>query len=219
MQAVLSLYRTTIGRKVAMAVTGAIYLGFVLAHMLGHLIAFAGSEAYNAYAATLQANAGVVWTVRIVLLAAIVIHIASAVSLLKANAAARPKAYAGGRKDVKTTAAAKTMRFGGIFLLFFLVYHILHLTVGAAHPDFVKGDVYGNMVTAFTNPLVTGVYLLAMGALFLHLQHGTWSFLQTLGFGSPDEDDPRKKVAMAFATVVTLGFVAVPVAILVGVIS
>ncbi len=137
MQAVLSLYRTTIGRKVAMAVTGAIYLGFVLAHMLGHLIAFAGSEAYNAYAATLQANAGVVWAVRIVLLAAIVIHIASAVSLVKANAAARPQAYAGGRKDTRTTAAAKTMRFGGIFLIFFLVYHILHLTVGAAHRELV----------------------------------------------------------------------------------
>lgn len=220
MNAVMSLYRSSIGKKAVVAVTGAIMFGFVLVHMAGNLLIFAGPEAYNGYAETLQSNQGVVWAVRLTLLGALAAHVVTVIELTRMNRSARPEGYGKGLSNKAATAASKAMRFGGVALLLFIIYHLLHLTAGVAHPEFVKGDVYHNMVTGFTTqPWAAGIYLVAMVALAMHLYHGAWSMFQTLGFNHPRYNDARKKFATAFAALIFIGNCSMPIAILAGIIK
>ncbi len=220
MSAVMSLYRSSIGKKAVVAVTGAILFGFVLVHMTGNLLIFAGRETYNAYAESLQSNRGLVWLVRLVLLGSLTAHVITIIELTKMNHAARPQGYGKGLTRKAATPASKAMRFGGVALLLFIIYHLLHLTAGVAHPDFVEGDVYRNMVTAFsTQPWAAGIYLIAMVALAMHLYHGAWSMFQTLGFNHPRYNGARKKFATAFAALIFVGNCSMPIAILAGIIK
>lgn len=209
--------RSTIGRKVIMAVTGLLLVGFVVEHVLGNLLVFAGPKALNTYAAILKASPAVLWGFRVVLLACVGLHIWSAVSLIRQNRASRPVGYARQEPQVSTR-AARMMRLGGFTLLAFLVFHILHFTTGTIQPgyEFSHTDVYANVVSAFQVPWVVLVYLLAMAALLGHLRHGVWSFFQTMGWNHPRLDVVRTRLAMALAYAVWLGFVLIPAAVLGG---
>jgi len=202
-----------------MAITGVVLFGYVLGHMAGNLQVFLGPEAINAYGKFLHEflHGTGIWIVRVVLSASVVLHVGAAWSLTATSVRARPVGYKlVARRE--STYASRTMRWGGPLILLFLVYHLLDLTIGRANPGFVPGDVYRNLVAGFQRPVVAAFYIVAMLALALHLQHGVWSMLQTLGASHPRYDAWRKRAATAFAVVVCGGFIAVPLAILAGVV-
>ena len=217
-------WRSAIGKKAVMAVTGIILFGFVLAHMIGNLKVYAGSEAMNSYGEWLRTIGypglpmmGALWIARIVLLAAVVLHIWAAWSLTMMNRAARPLGYE--RQDYAAASyASRTMRWGGILVLLFVIYHILHFTTGQAHPDFVHGRPYENLVLGFSVPWVAIFYILANLALGLHLYHGLWSMFQSMGWNNPKFNPWRRHFATAFAAIITLGNVSFPLAVMLGVV-
>ncbi len=206
---------TTVARKVIMALTGVVLTGFVLIHMIGNLLLYQGPEALNHYGELLQSKPPLVWTARLVLLACVALHIWAATTLTLANWAARPVGY---RKTAyeASTYASRTMRWGGPLLLLFIVYHLLHFTVGSVHPDFVRGDVYHNVVIGFQNPLVAFFYALSMVALSLHLFHGVESMLQTLGLSHPKYNGLRSVIGAAYAAVITVGNLSFPLSVFFG---
>jgi succinate dehydrogenase / fumarate reductase cytochrome b subunit len=200
-----------------MAVTGLALFGFVVAHMLGNLQVYLGPEALNAYAEGLRKLPALLWGLRLGLLLAAVLHVWSAYGLTRLNAAARPRAYRE-RANRASSYASRTMRWSGVLVLLFVVYHLLHFTFGprSVHPQFVPGDVYHNFVTGFQNPLVSGFYILAMLALGLHMYHGVWSMMQTVGLSHARYDRWRQAFA-ALMTVVVIGAnVSFPLAVLTG---
>jgi succinate dehydrogenase / fumarate reductase cytochrome b subunit len=206
-------YRATIGKKIVMAVTGVILGGFVLVHMAGNLQVFGGAQMINHYAVLLRTSMELFWMVRITLLAALVLHVRAAVQLYALKAAARPVAYEKkGRRAA--TLASRVMLYTGYALGAFVVYHILHMTTGTAHPDFVEGDPYHNVVSAFRSPLVAAVYLVSMALLFLHLSHGLFSMTQSLGLSHPRHAARAKVLARVLAAVIAAGFALVPAAVL-----
>lgn len=205
-------YRSTIGRKIVMAVTGLILVGFVTGHMTGNLLMFKGPAAINAYAHFLQSLGGILWVVRGVLLVSVLFHVHSAWSLARQARSARPLGYTKQTSQISTR-SARTMRWGGVLLSLFIVGHILHFTTGTLHPDFVPGDVYSNVVIGLGVPAVALFYLLAMAALSLHLHHGVWSLFQTLGINHPHVNHARRRLATALAVVVPVGFASIPVAV------
>ena len=205
----LAFAQSTVGRKVIMAVTGLVLVGFVLGHMAGNLLVFKGPEALNGWGAFLKSSALVLWTVRLGLLAAVGLHVWAALTLIRLNQVSRPVAYA---KHVPqaSTRSARLMRVGGILLLVFIVFHLLHFTTGTIHPG------YGNVVSSFQVPWVALFYIVAMVALLAHLTHGIWSFFQTMGWSHPRYNPARRVVATVVALIVSLGFIAIPSAILGG---
>ncbi len=219
---VATLYRSSVGKKWVMAVTGAILVGFVVLHMAGNLKAFQGAESFNAYAEFLREvgypavpHEGVLWLLRVVLLVAVALHVHAAVVLTRMSRAARPQGYAK-QESLVFSYASRTMRWGGVILLAFVVYHLLHMTTGTVHPDFTAGDAYGNLVRGFRSPVVALAYVVAMGALCFHLYHGIWSAFQTLGLNHPKYNGLRRPLAAVVAMVVFLGFILVPVAVQTG---
>ena len=209
------LLATTIAKKVLMALTGVILTGFVLVHMTGNLLLYLGPEAINAYGEMLQSKPAVVWAARAVLLGSVLLHIWAAATLTLANLSARPVGY---RKTAyeASTYASRTMRWGGPLLALFIVYHLLHFTVGSVHPDFVRGDVYHNVVIGFQNPLVAFFYALSMVALSLHLFHGITSMLQTVGLSHPRYNGLRSMIGTAYAAIVTVGNLSFPLSVYFG---
>ncbi|HEX9483902.1 MAG TPA: succinate dehydrogenase cytochrome b subunit [Gemmatimonadaceae bacterium] len=223
----VTLYRSTIGKKVIMAVTGLVLVAFVIVHMAGNLQVFLGPAKMNGYSAFLKSTGELLWLVRLGLLTALVLHVLMAWQLTRVAAAARPHAYV--RRDARaSTVASRTMRWGGVLLLAFIVFHLLHFTTGtlfpvasrpdAVYPAFSEHDVYGNVVSAFHNPWVVAVYVVAMLFLLLHLFHGAWSSVRTLGLSKPSPQPSHRRIATVVAIVVWLGFTAVPVAVLLGVV-
>lgn len=214
-------FTSTIGRKVVMAVTGAVLIGFVVGHMLGNLQMFLPDhEAINAYGRLLHdaLHGTGIWVVRATLLAAVILHIGAAWSLARTSAKARPVAYRVVTPDASTY-ASRTMRWSGPILALFIVYHLLHFTIGSAHPAFVPGDVYRNVITGFSVWPVSAAYIAAMLALGLHLRHGMWSMLQSLGASHPQWNAARDRAALALTVIVVLGFISVPLAVLAGVLK
>ena len=208
-----AFYRATIGKKVVMAVTGIILVGWILGHVLGNLLVFRGPAALNEYAALLKSNAVFLWVMRVGLLVTVVLHVTAAVQLVRQQAAGRPVGYT---KQVpqESTLASRTMRWGGLIIALFIVYHILHFTTGTLHPSFSHTDVYANMVSALSIPWVAAIYLVAVAALGLHLYHGIWSVFQTLGISSPSITGVRRRISVGFAAIIYLGFTAIVLAIL-----
>jgi succinate dehydrogenase / fumarate reductase cytochrome b subunit len=222
---VTALWRTVIGKKVLMAVTGVVLVGFVIAHMLGNLKIFSGPNEINAYSRFLRevgrpelGYSQLLWIVRIVLLICVVLHVTAAIQLTRMSWAARPIGY-NAKRDIETTFAARTMRWGGVLLVVFIIFHLLHLTggvVGFRAWQFKHLAVYQNVMTAFAVWPVALFYIVAMGALCLHLSHGIWSMLQTLGWSNARNAATLKFLSRAIAIVVFLGFTSVPVAVMGG---
>lgn len=227
MSELAAFYRSSLGKKTVMAVSGLVLFGFVVAHMAGNLKMYLGPEAYNHYAEGLRElgapffpHGALLWVARIVLLAALAAHVMAAVQVTLQSRSARRVGYV---RQVfqQTDYAARTMRWGGVLILLFVVYHLLHLTVGAraVHPEFVSGDVYSNVVTGFSHPLVAGAYVLANLALGFHLFHGLWSLFQTLGWNHPRYNSWRRGFAAFFSFVVSAGNISFPLAVLAGVVK
>jgi succinate dehydrogenase / fumarate reductase cytochrome b subunit len=219
-QQVATLYRSSVGKKILMALSGILLVGFIVLHMLGNLKVFAGETGFNAYAGFLREvgypalpHSGALWALRIALLAAVSLHIWMALELWRTSSRAREQRYAK-NKDLSFSYASRTMRWGGVIILLFLVYHILHFTTGQAHHDFVEGNAYHNFVTAFRVPWIVVVYVVAQAALCLHLYHGVWSLFQTLGANHPRYNRYRRPLAAVFAILVFVGFVAPPILVL-----
>lgn len=205
-----------------MAVTGLILFAYVLGHMLGNLQIFApDTNQINRYAAFLHAagNIAPLWIIRFVLFAAVVLHIVASVQLTKMKSDARPVAYIK-KRDVPTAYAARTMMWSGPIIAAFVIFHVLHLTVGAVMPLRDMGpnqpDVRYNLIAGFQNPLIAGFYIFAMVLLCMHLYHGLWSMFQSLGWLGPRQEEKVKKTAAVVAIVICAGFISVPLAVLTG---
>jgi succinate dehydrogenase / fumarate reductase, cytochrome b subunit len=219
MNTLLTFWRSTIGKKVVMGVTGLIGLGFVIGHMVGNLQAFSGAEKLDAYGALLHGPLHeLVLLARVVLLSAVVLHIVAAYQLTMLSRAARPVDYAS-RKPQVSTLASKTLRWGGVLLLVFIVFHILHFTIGTVHPEFIEGRIYQNLVSGFAVKWVALFYLVAMVALGMHLFHGAWSSMRTLGLAKQSASPLKRSLPLVIAVVVSSGFAAIPLAFLLGVLK
>jgi succinate dehydrogenase cytochrome b subunit len=229
------LYRSAVGKKAVMAVSGIILFGFVVVHMIGNLKIFEAGEfnvyqdgAYkpmrylDAYGYFLR-HVGepfvpaytLLWILRSILIVAVVLHIWAAWQVTRMSQVARPRGYVS-RAKIHTTYASRTMRWGGVIILLFVIYHLLHFTTGTVHPDFQEGNVYHNVVTGFQVWYVSLFYIVAQVALGLHLYHGLWSMFQSLGWNHPRFNRWRSGFAHAFAWIITLGNISFPLAVLAG---
>lgn len=214
--------RSTVGLKVVMAVTGLVLFGFVVGHMLGNLQVFLPRHegqpwALDRYGEWLRelGHGGAIWIARGGLLVALLLHLSAAWQLTRRSWAARPVAYRQWLAK-QSTYASRTMRVSGPLIFLFVVYHLLHLTFGSAHPDFRVGGVHHNVTTGLAEPLAAGVYVVAMFALGLHLYHGIWSLLQTLGLAHPKFEGLRRGAAGFLAFVIVAGNISIPLAALCG---
>ena len=240
-----SLFTSSIGKKFLMAATGLVLLGFVTGHLVGNLQIFLHPDKINGYAHFLQSLGPALWAIRIFLLVCVAIHIWAAVALtLESRAARGPNDYAV-RKWVNATVASRYMRLTGLVVLAFLIYHIAHFTIGAAQPANFKGvldewemtedahefgfplaakgdkvhDVYSMVYLGFANPIVSIFYIIAVGLLAFHLLHGIDSLFQTIGWRSSKWSDTLRKVALIFSILYFLGNLAIPGAILTGIVK
>jgi succinate dehydrogenase / fumarate reductase cytochrome b subunit len=213
-----SFLGSSIGKKVVMAVTGAILVGFAVAHMLGNLQLYLGAEALNAYAVFLRNTHGALWVARAVLLVSALLHVWAAWALTMDNRKARPQGYRA-KENRESTVSSRTMRWTGVALLLFIVYHLLDLTFGTVNPGFIEGQVFHNVVVSFSRAGTAAVYILAMIALGLHLYHGIWSFMQTLGLSHPRYDPWRHRVALLTAIVLVVGNMSFPLAVKLGLVQ
>ncbi|HYZ83019.1 MAG TPA: succinate dehydrogenase cytochrome b subunit [Bryobacteraceae bacterium] len=210
-------YQATIGKKVVMAVTGIILFGFVLAHMLGNLQIYLGREVLDHYAVSLRQVPALLWGARAVLLLAVVLHIWTAIQLAALKKAARPVGYV--KKDsIISSYAARTMYWSGPILAAFIVYHLLQFTFGKLTPEFEHLKPYENVVAAFSNPLISLVYIVAMVFLCLHLYHGLWSMFQSLGANHPKYSPLLRRFAAIFSILILLGNISIPISVMLGVV-
>ncbi len=206
-----------IGKKAIMGITGLIGIGFVILHSLGNLLIFRGPDAINSYSHFLKNTGELLWVLRIVLIVAVILHVIAAVQLTRQSRAARPVAYVK-REPQAATLGSRSMRWGGALLLLFIVVHILHFTTGTIRPAGVLSgqDVYANVVTSFRIWWVALFYVLAMLALGLHLFHGAWSSVRSIGV-SPESPEPlHHRLSLALAILIWGAFTAVPVAVFAG---
>ena len=207
---------SSVGKKVAMGASGIILVGFLIVHMAGNLQLFLGAERFNAYSKLLKHDViELTWIVRLTLLASVILHAVSAYQLTMRNRAARPEAYAK-RVPQVSTYASQTMRYGGVYLLLFIVYHIGHFTTGTFHPAFSEAGAFGNVMIGFSTWPIALFYLGAMGFLSLHLYHGIWAAFRTLGLARPSGDPLKRQIALVLAVVVAGGFSLVPLAVKLG---
>ena len=211
---------STNGKKIVMAVTGVMLFGWLTFHMLGNLQVYEGPAKINAYGAFLKSLPELLWGQRAVMFLAICLHIWASIGLALKNNAARPKGYAK-KKSVVSSYASRTMYWSGPLLFCFIVYHLLHFTVGIVHPgsDFKEGDIYHNMVVSFGVWYVSAWYIFSMILLGLHVGHGASSFLQSLGFNHPRHTPVIKKIAAAYAFLLIAGFISIPVSVLAGLVK
>ncbi|MEV6207014.1 succinate dehydrogenase cytochrome b subunit [Kitasatospora sp. NPDC051914] len=219
--ALAALWGSTIGKKAVMAASGAVMLLYLVAHMLGNLKIFFGPDDLNGYAAWLRTvgqpflgHAWFLWIARLVLLASVVAHGVAAYQLSRRDLAARPQKYA--RRRARASYATRTMRWGGVILALFIVWHILDLTTLTVNPRAEEGHPYQNVVASFSTWYGGGIYIVAMLAVGLHVRHGFWSAAQTLGLNDARRDRVLKATANVLALVLTAGFLAVPVAVMIG---
>lgn len=212
-----ALWHDAIGKKWLMAVTGIVLFAYVLVHMLANLQVYSGSaETLNAYGRFLRIAPALLWAARIVLLAALAIHVVAGVQLYLAKKRARPQAYAEWTPTVSNP-ASRTMIWSGLLIFGFVIYHLLDLTIGSANPDFRHGDIYHNIVVSLARVGASLAYLVAMLALGFHLWHGLWSMFQSLGVSNHRWVPTLKRFAALAATLLALGFASIPIAVLTGV--
>ena len=221
---VVRFYEAPIGKKVVMAVTGVILFGYVVAHLLGNLQIYGNPDQINIYAAFLHnpANVGLLWGARIVLLAAVILHIIASIQLWKMKRDARPISYVK-KEDPAATYASRTMMWSGPIVAAFVIFHVLHLTVGAVVPlqevAINQPNVRANVIAGFSNPAISGFYIFAMILLCMHLYHGLWSMFQSLGFSHPRYTPKLKKGAAIFAILIAIGNCSIPIAVMAGLVK
>lgn len=213
---------TSVGKKAVMALTGFVMYGFVVMHMLGNLQVFLGQDALNHYAKFLEETGELLWVARGVLLGSLALHVVFAAILTRENAAARPVKYAH-EDTVRASYASRTMMMSGIIVFAFIVYHLMHLTFGNAHPQYHglvdaqgRKDVYSMVVLSFRNVWISAAYVLAMVPLCMHLSHGFQSLFQSLGLNHARYTPVLRKASLAFALVIFAGNSAIPLACLFG---
>jgi succinate dehydrogenase / fumarate reductase, cytochrome b subunit len=217
-------YDAPIGKKAIMAVTGALLFGYVIAHLIGNLQIFSPDrEQINHYAAFLHNPSNLIplWIARLVLLAAVGMHIVASTQLWSLNRAARPAGYRK-KADVPSSYAARTMKWSGPIVGAFVIYHVLHLTVGTMLPLHEIGDnpatpdVRYNVISGFQNAGISAFYIFAMILLCMHLYHGLWSMFQSLGIAHPRHTPRLKSAAAAVAILIAIGNISIPLAVLAG---
>ncbi len=207
---------STNGKKAVMAVTGVIMFGFVVGHMVGNLQVFEGPEVFNNYAKVLRLFPIALWVVRLTLLASVALHITVTVQLALRSKKARPVSYSK-RESIVSTYSSRTMYWSGPIILAFLIYHLLQFTLGVTGvPDYQEGNAYQNVVGGFQQPVVSIFYVIAMVLLCLHLRHGVWSAFQTFGVSHPRYTPLLRLLATVFALVVAIGFISIPLSVLIG---
>jgi succinate dehydrogenase / fumarate reductase cytochrome b subunit len=218
------VWRSTIGKKTVMAVSGAIMLSYLIVHMLGNLKVFFGPDDMNGYAHWLRTlgepflhHEWFLWILRVVLLAAVVAHGVAAYQLSRRDIAARPVGYV--HKRARTSYATRTMRWGGVILALFVVWHILDLTTGTVNPDFRTAEPYHNVVATFDTWYGNVIYCVAMLAVGLHVRHGFYSAALTLGAGGRTRNAALKTTGNVLAVVLVAGFLSVPIGVMTGVVS
>jgi succinate dehydrogenase / fumarate reductase cytochrome b subunit len=216
---------SSVFKKAVMAVSGIILVLYLIAHMIGNLKIFSGAETFNGYSEWIRTIGEpavpaqtTLWIIRVVLLVAVVAHIWAAISLWRQAKRARPQGYVT-KKAVAQSYASRTMRWGGVILGLFVIYHILDLTVGVANPEGPDSTPYDRVIAGFSNPIVTLVYVVALLALGFHLRHGIWSATQTLGQSNKTRERTVNAFATVFAVVLTAGFLIPPLSILFGLVG
>jgi len=208
-------YTSTTGKKAAMAVSGCILFLFVVGHLIGNLQIYEGPRKLNEYAVLLRSMPALLWSVRIVLLAMVFLHIWTSVLLAGRNIVARPVGY---QKKTATGSsyASRTMYWSGPIILAFVIYHLLDFTFGVVNPHYEPGNVYANVVASFQVIPVAAFYIIAMLLLCLHLYHGLWSMFQSLGIAHPRYTPMLRRGAAVLATLIAAGNISIPVAVLSG---
>lgn len=222
MENTVRITSTTIGRKTIIGITGMIIMGFSIVHMLGNLQIYLGKEVFNDYAEMVKSNPLVLWGARMVLLVSAVTHVVLTMQHVMRNMGATPRKTAKTSRGFFSSVAGRSMKWSGIFLLTFLLFHLAHLTLGADVVEGYKFDPYNpyeNFIRGFRNPFITSFYVAANIFLGLHLFHGARSLIQTLGLFHPQYDGLLKKVAIGFALMVSLGNISMPLAVLSGAIG
>jgi succinate dehydrogenase / fumarate reductase cytochrome b subunit len=222
----IRFWHSAVGKKWVMAVSGIALLGYVLAHMVGNLKLYLGADHLDEYAHWLRTlgepvfpRTVVLWGMRIGLLAAFVLHIVAAAQLTRMNMQARPVKYQSKRDYVAANFASRTMRWTGVIIALFVIFHLLDLTWGQANPDFVRGDVFDNVIASFERVPVAIIYIIANLALAFHIYHGAWSMFQSLGWNNPKFNSWRRSFAIAFAVVIAIGNISMPLLVVTGVVT
>ena len=212
-----NFWQSTNGKKVVMAVTGAVMFAFIIGHVAGNLQIFEGRDKLNAYGHFLHSIGELLWPVRIVLLLCVALHITATVQLAMRNKAARPVGYSR-KQAINSSYASRTMYWSGPIVLAFIIFHLLQFTAGYIHPEsqFIEGDVYHNVVAGFQVWWVSVWYIVAVSLLGLHLRHGLWSMFQSIGYNHPRHTPLLKKTAFVIALLITLGYISIPISVLAG---
>jgi len=212
----MTFWRTTVGKKVVMAVTGVVMIVFLFGHLAGNLLVFRGAVQLDEYSALLHFEPPALWAARAILLVAVILHIIAACQLALSDRTARREAYI--RVDPQAaTFASRTMRIGGIIIAAFIVFHLLHLTTGTIRPaPFHESLVYSNLVGGFQIWWIVAIYVVALAAIGIHLYHGAWSWARTLGLSRPSAEPLHRPIAIVIAVVLWAGFTAIPLAIFFG---
>jgi succinate dehydrogenase / fumarate reductase cytochrome b subunit len=205
-------WNTTAGKKAVMAVSGVVLAGFVAGHLAGNLQIFLGPDQFNGYARALRRLPELVWSVRVVLLVMVLLHIWSSLQLAVIKSEARPRGYARRTLD-HSSYASRTMYMSGPIIAAFVVYHLMQFTFGVGGTRYARFDAYQNVIDGFRVLPVSAFYILAMALLCLHLRHGLWSLLQTLGFYHPRYLQRVKTASFAVALLIFVGFVSIPLAV------
>ncbi|HJZ96078.1 MAG TPA: succinate dehydrogenase cytochrome b subunit [Candidatus Solibacter sp.] len=224
-QRVVRFYEAPIGKKAIMAITGVLLFGYVILHLVGNLqIYSADPDQINRYAAILHspANAPLLWLARIILLVAVIMHISASIQLWNLKREARPVSYVK-KDDAATSYASRTMMWSGPIVAAFVIFHVLHLTVGAVVPIQEVApnapDIHANVVSGFQNPAIAGFYIFAMILLCMHLYHGLWSMFQSLGLSHPRYTPKLKSGAALLAILIAIGNCSIPIAVLTGILK
>jgi succinate dehydrogenase / fumarate reductase, cytochrome b subunit len=224
----VEFYRSAVGKKYVMAITGIVLMGYVFAHMVGNLKMYQGMADFDAYAEFLRRLAypllpkyGAIWLLRGALIVAVVLHIHAAYALTRMNQGARTVKYQSQRDYIAANFASRSMRWTGIIVGLFIIWHLLDLTVGAgfANPDFASGAAYQNTVASLSRIPIGIFYVVANLALGVHLFHGAWSLFQSMGWNNPRFNVWRRNFAAGFAAIIVIGNVSFPVAIMTGIVS
>lgn len=225
---IVSFYRTSVGKKYAMAISGVILLGFIFSHMVGNLKMYLGEKTFDHYAEFLREigepllpRTVLLWIIRVVLIAAFLVHFHAAYALTIQNRKARAagNSYQSPRDYIAASFASRTMRWGGIIIFLFLFWHLADLTWGFANPDFVRGAAYDNVAASLSRVPVTILYVVANLALGLHISHGAWSIFQSLGINNPKYNNARRIFARSFAAIIVIGNVSFPIAVQLGIVG